>query len=89
MTLATTTTCRRPSRKRCSQFDDYTRLTVVRDPYDRAISYFHYSHPTFTPPGGMPLDQAIALLKQGGRQVLQERFVASRHGCLMSRRCFV
>ena len=68
-------------RQRCPQFDDYTRLTVVRDPYDRAISYFHFSHPTFTPPGGMPLDQAIALLKQGDRQVLQERFVAFlRHG---------
>ena len=63
-------------RKRCPQFDDYTRLTVVRDPYDRAISYFHYSHPTFTPPGGIPLDEAIALLKQGDRHVLQERFVA-------------
>ena len=68
-------------RMRCSQFDDYTRLTVVRDPYDRAISYFHFSHPTFTPPGGMPLDQAIALLKQGDRHMLQERFVSFlRHG---------
>ena len=68
-------------RTRCPQFDDYTRLTVVRDPYDRAISYFHFSHPTFTPPGGMPLDQAIALLKQGDRHILQERFVSFlRHG---------
>ena len=62
-------------RQRCPQFDDYTRLTVVRDPYDRAISYFHYSHPTFTPPGGIPLDEAIALLRQGHRSALQERFV--------------
>ena len=68
-------------RQRFAQFDDYTRLTVVRDPYDRAISYFHFSHPTFTPPGGIPLDEAIALLKRGERQLLQERFVAFlRHG---------
>ena len=68
-------------RERCPQFDDYTRLTVVRDPYDRAISYFHFSHPTFTPPGGIPLDEAIALLKRGERQLLEERFVAFlRHG---------
>ena len=57
-------------------FDDYTRLTVVRDPYDRAISYFHFSHPSFTPPGGIPLDQAIALLKQGDRTALRQRFVS-------------
>ena len=68
-------------RQRCAQFDDYTRLTAVRDPYDRAISYFHYSHPTCVPHGGIPLDEAIALLRQGDRSVLQERFVAFlRHG---------
>ena len=68
-------------RQRCPQFDEYTRLTAVRDPYDRAISYFHFSHPTFTPPGGMPLDQAISLLKSGDRHILQERFVSFlRHG---------
>ena len=63
-------------RQRCPQFDDYTRLTAVRDPYDRAISYFHFSHPTFTPLGGMPLDEAISLLKQGNQRLLRERFVA-------------
>ena len=68
-------------RHRFPHFDDYTRLTVVRDPYDRAISYFHFSHPTFTPPGGIPLDQAIALLKQGDRTALRRRFVSFlRHG---------
>ena len=76
-------------RQRCPQFDDYTRLTVVRDPYDRAISYFHFSHPTFTPPGGMPLDQAIALLKQGDRHVLRGALCGfpSPWVCPMSRRC--
>ena len=29
--------------ERLPQFYDYTRLTVVRNPYDRAISYFHFS----------------------------------------------
>ena len=68
-------------RDRCPQFDEYTRITVVRDPYDRAISYFHFSHPTFTPPGGIPLEDAISLLKQGDRHVLQERFTSFlRHG---------
>ena len=68
-------------RERFPQFDDYIGLTVVRDPYDRAISYFHFSHPTFTPPGGMPLDDAIALLKQGNQQLLKDRFIAFlRHG---------
>merc|ERR1711965_9515 len=68
-------------RERFPQFNDYTGLTVVRDPYDRAISYFHFSHPTFPPPGGMPLDEAIALLKRGDRRSLQKRFVSFlRHG---------
>ena len=68
-------------RDRCTQFYDYTRLTVVRDPYDRAISYFHFTHPTFTPPGGIPLVEAMALLQRGERETLQERFVSFlRHG---------
>ena len=68
-------------KQRCQEFDEYIRLTAVRDPYDRAISYFHFSHPTFTPPGGMPLDKAIGLLRQGGHRSLKERFVEFlRHG---------
>ena len=68
-------------RERCPQFDEYTRLTVVRDPYDRAISYFHFSHPTFTPPGGIPLEDAISMLKLGERHLLQDRFTSFlRHG---------
>ena len=47
-----------------AEFDEYTKITVVRNPYDRAISYFHYSHPTFTPPGGIPLDYAINLIRR-------------------------
>lgn len=64
----------REIRERCPEFECYTRLTVVRDPYDRAVSYFHFSHPTFTPPGGIPLDHAIALLQSGRRDELQQRF---------------
>ena len=77
-------------RERCPQFDEYTRLTIVRDPYDRAISYFHFSHPTFTPQASMPLDQAIKLLRQGDHHLLRERFVAfCVMVCLMKRTCFV
>ena len=63
-------------RERCPFFDSYTRLTTVRDPYDRAVSYFHFEHETFRPPGGIPLEQAIALIAAGQRQELQQRFVA-------------
>ena len=56
-------------------FDKYSKVTVVRDPYDRAISYFHFSHPTFTPPGGMSLDKAIELVRNGSKDILQESFV--------------
>ena len=67
--------------QRCPHFDEYTRLTVVRDPYDRAISYFHFSHPTFTPPGGMPLDKAIKLLRQGDGTFIAGAFCSFlRHG---------
>ena len=67
--------------ERLPQFYDYTRLTVVRNPYDRAISYFHFSHPTFTPPGGISLDEAILLINTSQKHILQQKFVSFlRHG---------
>ena len=63
------------------QFDEYSKVSIVRDPYDRAISYFHFSHPTFTPPGAISLDEAIELIRNGSKHILQERFVSFlRHG---------
>lgn len=65
----------REIRELLPEFDSFTRLTVARDPYDRAISYFHFTHPTFTPPGGIPLDQAIGLMQSGRRKQLQDKFI--------------
>ena len=63
-------------RERFADFDHYTRITAVRDPYDRAVSYFHYAHDTWRPAGGIPLEQAISLLAAGQHQRLQDLFVA-------------
>lgn len=60
---------------RCPFFDQYTRFTTVRNPYDRAISYFHFRHETFQPPGGLALDDAITLLDSGHGDELRDRFV--------------
>jgi len=62
-------------RQRCSFFDAYTRITTVRNPYDRAVSYFHYEHETFRPQGGMSLSDAIRLVGDGKKQELQQRFL--------------
>lgn len=62
-------------RERFAEFDSYTRITVVRDPYDRAVSYFHYAHETWRPAGGIPLEQAIELFTAGKIERLQALFV--------------
>ena len=62
-------------RDRLPEYDSYLRITCVRNPYDRAISYFHFSHPTFTPPGGIPLDTAVQLVKAGRLDELKSCFV--------------
>ena len=62
-------------RERFADFDGYTRITTVRDPYDRAVSAFHYAHETWRPEGGIPLEQAIALVASGQGDQLQQLFV--------------
>jgi len=63
-------------RSRLPAFADYTRITCVRDPYDRAISHFHFIHEFLPSTGQMPLEEAIALVRAGQRDALQARFVA-------------
>ena len=63
-------------RQRCPQFDDYTG-SPLRDPYDRAISISTAPIPPSRIGGS--LDEAIALLGQGQRSALQERYFL-RHG---------
>lgn len=63
-------------RERLPAFADYTRITSVRDPYDRAVSHFHFIHAFLPPMGQMPLEEAIALVQAGQQQALQERFLA-------------
>lgn len=62
-------------RARLADFERYTCIATVRDPYDRAVSLFHYVHATYRPPGGIPLEQAIALVAAGQLQQLQQQFV--------------
>lgn len=62
--------------QRLPDFDSYTRITSVRDPYDRAVSHFHFIHEFLPPMGQIPLDEAVALMHNGERDVLQSRFVA-------------
>lgn len=62
-------------RDRLPEFEQYTRITCVRDPYDRAISHFHFLHETLPPRGQMPLEEAIALHAAGEMETLRARFM--------------
>jgi hypothetical protein len=60
---------------RLPEFQAYTRITSVRDPYDRAISHFHFIHEFLPPMGQMPLAEAITLVAEGRQTELQQRFI--------------
>lgn len=57
------------------EFDAYTRITSVRDPYDRAVSQFHYIHEFLPPMGQIPLEDAIRLHKQKQHDILRALFL--------------
>lgn len=63
-------------RSRLPDFAAYTRLTSVRDPYDRAVSHFHFIHEFLPCTGQLPLDEAITLVRDGQRDALQASFLA-------------
>lgn len=67
-------------RSRVPEFDTYTRITSVRNPYDRAISQFHYIHEFLPPMGQIPLEEAIHLHKQGKDNSLKALFLNFLHG---------
>ena len=62
-------------------FATYTRITSVRDPYDRAISHFHFLHETLPPHGQMPLEEAIALYTAGEAETLRAHFLRFIQQC--------
>ena len=68
-------------RQRLPEFDHYTRITSVRDPYDRTISHFHFIHEALLPRGQMPLEEAIALHAAGDTDTLRARFHAFIKKC--------
>jgi hypothetical protein len=67
--------------KRLPEFEHYTRITCVRDPYDRAISHFHFLHEALPPRGQMPLEEAIALHGAGEAEALRARFLSFIEQC--------
>jgi len=68
--------------QRCSDFENYRRLTVVRDPYDRAVSFFHFRALQTDGREGLSLAATQALLAHGDGQQLQRHFAAfvEHHG---------
>lgn len=62
--------------KRCSFFDQYKRLTVVRDPYDKLVSYFHFRAVQTNGRIGLGLSEASALFAAGEEGVLQHIFLS-------------
>ena len=71
-------------RQRLPDFDHYTRLTTVRDPYDRAVSHFHFLHEALPPRGQMPLDEAVAMVARGEQHRLQQCFLTFLHNASYS-----
>jgi hypothetical protein len=61
-------------RARCPEFDSYRRFTVVRDPYDQIISFFHYKPVISQNKQGMLLSDAQELYRRGMHQDLRLRF---------------
>lgn len=62
-------------RERCAEFDDYRRFTVVRDPYDRTVSWFHFRAQQTDGAVGLSLAQAQELLAEGRQRALQQAFL--------------
>lgn len=62
-------------RHRFAAFDHYRRFTIVRDPYDRAVSWFHFQAERFNHGHGLSLDEARALLASGRHQQLRKAFL--------------
>lgn len=56
-------------------FDQYRRFTVVRDPYDRTISWFHFRAQQTSGLIGLSLADAQALLAEGRQGELQQAFL--------------
>lgn len=56
-------------------FDQYRRFTVVRDPYDRTVSWFHFRAQQTSGVLGLTLADAQALLAEGRQRDLQQAFL--------------
>lgn len=69
-------------RGRFAAFELYRRFTVVRDPYDRAVSFFHFRALQTEGREGLSLEATQALLARGDGQQLKRQFAAfvHRHG---------
>lgn len=61
-------------RERFTAFELYRRFTVVRDPYDRAVSFFHFRALQTQGGEGLSLEATLALLARGDSQQLQRQF---------------
>jgi len=61
-------------RDRCPEFDAFRRFTVVRDPYDQIVSFFHYKSILTNGATGMPFAEAQHLISDGLVDELRKQF---------------